>query len=310
MRVGITGAAGFVGKALVLALTDAGHQVVPLVRKPSGLAGEVVVGDIVNSDARLPDGLALDTLIHLVALTHSLNENDTAQLARYRAINVDGTQRALELAHVNGARRFIFLSSIKANGESTQPGQPFTETSATAPENAYGISKLEAEQRVRDQAGVLGMEAVIVRPPLVYGKNSRGNFPRLVKLASLRIPLPFGCITNARSMIFVENLASAIVLCVSHPRATGQTYLVSDGVDLSTPELTRLIASAMERKAWMLPISTTLLGAIARLFGQMASFNRLCGSLQIDSGKIRRELGWVPAVTVTDGILQSVVTTI
>jgi nucleoside-diphosphate-sugar epimerase len=306
MRVGVTGAAGFVGKAVVTALTEAGHMVVPFTRKPSGLADEVVIGDIADPNARLPEGHELDVVIHLVALTHVLDESGDDHFERYRAINVGGTQNALKLAHINGAHRFIFLSSIKVNGESTQPGQPFTENTLPIPENAYGISKLEAEQLVAQQANVLGLEAVIIRPPLVYGINARGNFPRFVKLASMGIPLPFGSISNARSMIFVENLASAIMLCAGHPAAAGQTYLVSDGVDLSTPQLVRLIAGATGRKVRMLPISPTLLLLIARLFGQMANLSRLCGSLQIDSSKIYRDLSWMPPVSVEEGMARSI----
>jgi nucleoside-diphosphate-sugar epimerase len=306
MRVGVTGAAGFIGNAVVTALAAAGHMVVPFTRRPSGLANEVVIEDIADPAARLPVGHELDVVIHLVALTHVLDENDGNGLEGYRAINVGGTQNALKLAHMNGARRFIFLSSIKVNGESTQPGQPFTEESLPVPENPYGISKLEAEQLVAKEAAALGLDAVIIRPPLVYGIHARGNFPRLVRLANMGIPLPFGRISNVRSMIFVENLASALALCVDHPAATGQTYLVSDGIDISTPQFVRLIASATGRKVLLLPIPPKLLLVISRLFGQVASATRLCGSLQIDSSKIRRDLSWLPPVTVEDGIRQTI----
>jgi nucleoside-diphosphate-sugar epimerase len=306
MKVGVTGAAGFVGKAVVTALAAAGHMVVPFTRRPSGLTDEVVIGDIADPSARLPEGCELDVLIHLVALTHVFDENVSNELERYRAINVGGTQNALKLAHINGARRFIFLSSIKVNGESTQPGQPFTEENLPVPENPYGISKLEAEQLVVQEAPALGLDSVIIRPPLVYGIHARGNFPRLVRLANMGIPLPFGRISNARSMIFVENLANALTLCVGHPAAAGQTYLVSDGIDISTPQFVRLITSATGRKVRMLPISPKLLLVIARLCGQMGSVTRLCGSLQIDSSKIQRDLSWMPPVSVEDGVTQSV----
>jgi nucleoside-diphosphate-sugar epimerase len=306
VRVGVTGAAGFVGNAVVKALIVAGHEVVPFIRKPCGLAGEVIIGDIADSNVRLPSGLSIDAVIHLVALTHVLNQNGADDLQRYRAVNVGGTQNALELARINGARRFIFLSSIKVNGESTQPGKPFTEQSLPAPENAYGISKWEAEQLVVQQAAVSGMEAVIIRPPLVYGIGARGNFPRLIKLAKLGLPLPFGRTKNLRSMIFLENLADVLVLSVRHPAAAGQTYLVRDGVDLSTPCLIRHIATAAGRKARMLPVAPSILFAIAKLCGQTANATRLCGSLQIDSGKIRRDLGWIPPVSVEGGIKLSV----
>jgi nucleoside-diphosphate-sugar epimerase len=306
MRVGVTGASGFVGKEVVAALTEAGHKVLPFTRKPSGLADEVVIEDITDPSTRLPEGLALDVVIHLVAFTHDIDESGDDLFERYRAINVGGTQNALKLAHINEAHRFIFLSSIKVNGESTKPGQPFTEELHPAPENPYGISKFEAEQKVVQDAITLGLDAVIIRPPLVYGTHVRGNFLKLVKLTNMGIPLPFGRISNARSMIFVENLASAITLCVDHPAAAGQTYLVSDGVDLSTPQLVQLIASATGRKVRLLPISPKLLLSFARLTGQMGSVTRLCGSLQVDSSKIRRHLGWTPPANVEDGVIQAV----
>jgi nucleoside-diphosphate-sugar epimerase len=306
MRVGVTGASGFVGNAVVSALAEVGHMVVPFTRRPSGLAGEVVIGDIADPNARLPEGHELDVVVHLVALTHVVDESGNDDLERYRAINVGGTQNALKLAHINGAKRFIFLSSIKVNGESTPPGRPFTEENVPAPQNPYGISKLEAEQLVAQQAAVLNLDAVIIRPPLVYGIHARGNFPKLVRLANMGIPLPFSRINNARSMIFVENLAGAITICVSHPAAVGQTYLVSDGVDLSTPKLVQLIASATGRKVRMLPISPKLLLIAAKLSGQMGSVTRLCGSLQIDSSKIHRDLNWIPPVSVEDGIAQAI----
>lgn len=306
MRVGVTGATGFVGKSVVKALMEAGHQVVPLIRKARGRVDDVIISDIADPTARLPDGLALDVVIHLVALTHVTSDNDTENLQQYRAINVGGTRNALELARLNGARRFIFLSSIKVNGESTPIGQPFTEQSPPSLANSYGISKFEAEQLVTEQAAALGMEATIIRPPLVYGRGTRGNFPRLISLATMGLPLPFGLIRNARSLIFVENLANAIVLCAGHPSAAGQTYLVSDSDDLSTPCLTKLIASAAGKKVRMLPISPSLLLAVAGLFGQTANVARLCGSLQIDSSKIRRDLSWHPPVSLADAIALSV----
>jgi nucleoside-diphosphate-sugar epimerase len=227
-------------------------------------------------------------------------------LAAFRVVNVEGTLRLARQAAAIGIKRFVFVSSVKVNGEETQPGRVFTESDASDPQDAYGISKYEAELGLRALAAQTGMEVVIIRPPLVYGFDAPGNFGALKRVVKRGWPLPLGAIHNQRSLVALDNLVDFIVICISHPMAANQTFLVSDGHDLSTTELVRGLARAAGVPARLLPVPVWALRAGATLLGKGNAMQRLCGNLQVDISKARRLLGWVPPVSVDDGLRQAV----
>lgn len=225
-------------------------------------------------------------------------------LGEFRRVNREWTERLARLAAEEGVQRFIFLSSIKVNGEESKT--PFTEQDLPHPRDPYGISKWEAEQALAAVSAEMGLETVVIRSPLVYGPGVGGNFLSLLKLIRSGLPLPLGLVGNRRSLIYRENLVDSLIACVREPRAVGQTYLVSDGEDLSTPDLIRRIARVMGRSVRLWPVPVLLLRWGGSLLGQRGAVERLTGSLQIDSFKIRRELGWSPPWSVDDGIEETV----
>jgi nucleoside-diphosphate-sugar epimerase len=231
--------------------------------------------------------------------------NDTAAdpLTAFRAVNVDGTLNLVRQAATAGVKRFVFISSVKVNGELTQPGRAFTETDAAAPQDAYGQSKHEAEQGLRQLAADTGMEVVIIRPPLVYGPGVKANFAALMRAVQRGWPLPLGAVHNQRSLVALDNLVDFIVTCITHPQAANQTFLVSDGEDLSTTELVRGMAQAVGVPARLLPVPVWALQAGATLLGKGDAVQRLCGNLQVDISKARNLLGWTPPVSVAAGLL-------
>jgi nucleoside-diphosphate-sugar epimerase len=241
----------------------------------------------------------VDSVVHLAARTHVMRDTAADPLAEYRRINVTGTQALAEAAQAAGVRRFIFLSSIKVNGEGTTL-RPYSETDAPCPEDAYGVSKREAELAL--SAAAADMETVVLRPPLLYGPGVKGNFLRLMRAIERGMPLPLGSIHNHRSLLYVGNLVDAIMLSLDHPAAAGKTYLVADDEGISTPGLVRAIAAAMHRPARLLPFPPPLLRFAGAITGKSAAVSRLLGSLQIDSSKIRRELGWQPRHTLKEGL--------
>ena len=296
----VTGAGGFIGSALVKALD--GHPVRRALRTPSATAqaDDFVCGDI-GPDTEWQSALRdVDCVVHLAARTHVLRENTADPLAAYRSVNVDGTRRLAEQAAAAGVRRFVFLSSIKVNGESTS-FRPFSTDDTPAPEDAYGISKLEAENALREIADRSGMEWVILRPPLVYGPGVKGNFLRLLNAVAKGVPLPLASIDNRRSLVYVGNLVDAITNCIHAPAAAGKTFLISDGEDLSTPELIRRLATAMGRSPRLLPCPPALLALAARLFGREAAFRRLSGSLAVDISTLQQTLHWQPRYSTNQG---------
>lgn len=300
----VTGATGFIGSALLAALQ--GRAVRRALRQPAAnpLPGDTVVGDI-DPDTDWGNALSgVDCVVHLAARTHVLKEDAVDPLATYRRINVGATRRLAQQAAAAGVRRFVFLSSIKVNGEATL-GHPFTETDAPAPQDAYGISKREAEDVLRDIAARSAMELVILRPPLVHGPGVKGNFLRLLQLIHHGIPLPLASVRNRRSLIHVVNLADAIVAGMDAPAAAGKTFLVSDGEDISTPELIRRLAAGMGRPARLLPCPVMLLELGAALIGQRDAVARLAGSLQADASLLRNTLGWCPRIPLDQGLIDT-----
>jgi nucleoside-diphosphate-sugar epimerase len=235
-----------------------------------------------------------------------MHETAGDSLAAYRAVNVDGSRRLAEQAAAAGVRRLVFLSSIKVNGEQTALGAPFLRSDTPAPQDAYGVSKSEAEQALWEVSAKTGLEIVVVRPPLVYGPEVKGNLARLLKLVRLGLPLPLGALQNKRSLIGLDNLVDLLIRCVDHPEAAGQTFLVSDGEDLSTPDLIRHMAGAINRSPRLFPVPVSLLRLAGSALGKRAEIDRLVGSLQIDSSHTRRVLGWTSPVRVQEGIRRMV----
>ena len=310
-RILVTGAAGFVGRALCRELMARGEIVRAAVRKEKSerhlpVECEVaVVGEIgAATDWSTAVG-SVDVVIHLAARVHVMRETAGDALAAFREVNVAGTERLARVAAINGIKRLVYVSSIKVNGESTD-GDPFTEEDAPFPQDPYGISKFEAELALHRVAHETGLEIVIVRPPLVYGPGVGGNFWRLLKLVERGIPLPLASAENRRSMIYLGNIVDALIVCTSHPDAAGKTFLVSDGEDISTSQLIRKLARQMGKPSYLWPFPPTLLRLLGRFVGKFDEVDRLVGSLVIDSSKIRRELGWTSPFSMEQGLAETV----
>jgi nucleoside-diphosphate-sugar epimerase len=304
-RLLITGATGFVGKAVCELAVRRGLAVKGALRMPGDVPGCVesfVVGDINDSTDW---GVALrdvNAVVHLAARVHVMHDTEADPLTVFRAVNVEGTLNLGRQAAAAGVKRFVFISSVKVNGEATLPGRPFTADDIPAPLDPYGVSKMEAEQGLRQIAAETGMEVVIIRPPLVYGPGVKANFAALMRAVQRGWPLPLGAVHNQRSLVALDNLVDFIVTCVAHPQAANQTFLVSDGQDLSTTELVRGMAQAAGVPARLLPVPVWALQAGASLLGKGDAVQRLCGNLQVDISKARSLLGWVPPVSVEEGL--------
>ncbi|MCW5603807.1 MAG: SDR family oxidoreductase [Burkholderiales bacterium] len=299
----ITGAGGFVGTALCRTLAERGLQARSAVRRTGGDTSlpQVAIGDIgPDTDWRraLQD---VDCVIHLAARAHVMRDDAADPLAAYRHVNVAGTVRLARDAAAQGVRRLVFMSSVKVNGERTGE-RPYTEEDAPQPEDAYGLSKWEAEQALWKITAETGIEVVVARAPLVYGPGVKGNFLRLMHLVARGRPLPLESVENRRSLVYLGNLVDALIACAQSPAAAGGTFLVSDGEDISTPDLIRGIAASLGTAPRLLPCPVALLNFAATLLGKGAEAKRLTGSLQVDSTKIRRELGWQPPFTFTHGL--------
>ncbi|CAE6813323.1 UDP-glucose 4-epimerase family protein [Paraburkholderia aspalathi] len=308
-RVLITGANGFVGRAVSRALLQRGDSVVGVVRRPQTTVEGVRewlfdANDFEGIDQRWPVATRCDAVIHLAARVHMKHETTADPFAAYRATNVTGALRVAAAARRAGARRFVFVSSIKAVGESSA-GRPITEADEPAPTDPYGISKLEAERALIDYGHESGLEIVIVRPPLVYGPGVRANFLQLMRAIANGVPLPLGSIAARRSLLFVDNLADALVHCTTDPRAVGETFHVTDGRDLSVSELARALATQLHAPVRLIPVPVGLLSLAGRLTGRSAQVDRLIGELRLDSSHIRERLGWYPPYTVEHGLLET-----
>ncbi len=305
MKLLITGANGFVGKSLCSELSNQGHTVRAAVRsldKQLVDVDRIVIASIDKSTDWSPTIQNIEVVIHLAARVHVMNEIAVDALAEFRKVNVDGTLNLATQAAKAGVKRFIFVSSVKVNGEHTLANYPFTENDDANPQDPYGISKHEAEQGLLLIAQQTGMEVVIMRPPLVYGAGVKANFASMMRVVKRGIPLPLGAIHNKRSFVYVGNLVSLIVRCIDHPAAANQVFLVSDGSDLSTTELLQKCAVALGVKARLLPVPQKLLTFSLGLLGKKAVAQRLCGNLQVDICKAKILLDWVPPVSVEDGL--------
>ncbi|SHM85338.1 UDP-glucose 4-epimerase family protein [Phytopseudomonas punonensis] len=306
MRILVTGAGGFVGQALVGRLTnDPRYQPRAASRNVSAFSPKIEnclapsLGSNADWHAALSD---VSVVVHLAARVHVMNDTASDPLVEFRNTNVAGTLNLARQAATAGVQRFIFISSIKVNGEGTEPGHPYRADDTPAPQDPYGVSKMEAEQGLRALAGEAGMEVVIIRPVLVYGPGVKANFRSMMSWLRKGIPLPLGATGNKRSLVAVDNLVDLIATCIDHPAAANQTFLVSDGDDLSTTQLLQRMGTALGRPARLLPVPASLLQACAAMLGKRAIAQRLCGSLQVDIGKTRELLAWAPPVSVDEAL--------
>jgi nucleoside-diphosphate-sugar epimerase len=305
-RILVTGASGFVGRSLCNHLVSQGFQVrgtllawesakaladgvVPVVVEP--LQGETEWGDALNG---------VDTVIHLAARVHIMSDPSADPLLEFTRVNCDGTSRLAREAVKAGVRRLVFVSSVKVHGE--EAAKPYTEESPASPTDPYGISKWQAEQALREVESRSSLQVVVLRPTLVYGPGVKANFLNMMKVIHYGTPLPLASVRNRRSLIYLGNLVDALATCATHPGAAGKTFLVSDGEDLSTPELLRLTASALGTSARLFHFSTSLMQLTGKLTGKSPQMSRLTGSLAVDSSRIRTELGWRPPFSIEQGL--------
>ena len=307
-RVLVTGGQGFIGRAIVAQLVELGRvEVLALTRQASAanpVAGATYLpgGDLASQTEWQPALTNVHAIVHLAARVHVMHDTEVDPLTVFRAVNVEGTLNLGRQAAAAGVKRFVCISSVKVNGEATLPGRPFTPDDIPAPQDPYGVSKMEAEQGLRQLSVDTGMEVVIIRPPLVYGPGVKANFAALMRAVRRGWPLPLGAVHNQRSLVALDNLVDFIVTCIIHPQAANQTFLVSDGQDLSTTELVRCMAQAAGVSARLLPVPVWALRAGASLLGKGDVVQRLCGNLQVDMSKARSLLGWVPPVSVEEGL--------
>jgi UDP-4-keto-D-QuiNAc 4-reductase len=302
----ITGATGFVGSALCQLLESSAHTVYGVVRNADAQLPSSVKPILISSIADLashPILSSIDVVIHLAARVHQMKDTSADPLSEFRSINTQATKDLAIAAATAGVKRFVYLSSIKVNGDGQ--AAPYTEQSEPQADDPYGMSKWEAECVLNDLAATTGLEVVILRPPLVYGAGVKANFLNLMKLVDRGIPLPLGAVQNQRSLVYVGNLVDAIATCATHPNAVGQTFLVSDNADVSTAELVEKIAKSMNKPVRLVSISPVLLTNLARIFGKTATVDRLFGSLTIDSSKLRQTLNWQPPFSLEEGLEQT-----
>lgn len=302
----ITGASGFVGKALCANLVK--RCAVRISVRNKSVADWPVGSDVIQASLSPEQDWVkalsgVSSVIHCAARVHVMNEEAVDPLVEFRRVNVEGTLRLARQAAEARVRRFLFVSSIKVNGEHSSLGNPFTADQPPAPGDPYGVSKCEAEAGLRALSQETGMEVVIIRPPLVYGPGVKANFLAMMRWLQRGMPLPLGGVTaNRRSLVFLDNLVNLIVTCVDHPAAANQTFLVSDDEDLSTAALLRRMAAALGKPARLLPVPVELITMGAKLIGRPGIAQRLCGSLQADIGKTKALLGWSPPASVDDGL--------
>ncbi len=310
MTILITGASGFVGGRVLATALQHQMKVRPVFRTAAsakifscGKYDSITVPTLAADTDWSAAVANIDVVIHCAARVHVMRDEEVDSLMAFRAVNVTGTLNLAFQAASAGVKRFIFVSSVKVNGESTQLGLAYTPNDMPAPKDAYGVSKAEAEAGLRLLSQETGMEVVIIRPPLVYGPGVKGNFSSLLSWVKRGLPLPLGTVTtNRRSLVGLDNLVSLILTCIDHPKAANQTFLVSDGEDLSTADLLRRIGVALNLPVHLLPVPVCILKNILRLLGKRVIAERLLGSLRVDISKTYALLNWKPSVSVDEGL--------
>ncbi|WP_339532788.1 SDR family oxidoreductase [Pseudomonas mucidolens] len=308
-RVLVTGGTGFIGAALVDKMNgDARFDVSASVRAGRTLSGVHThqIPDLNAETSWLPALEGVDVVVHTAARVHVMHDSSTDPLTEFRKVNVEGTLNLARQAARSGVQRFVFLSSIKVNGEGTQPGRPYKPDDLPDPKDYYGISKMEAEIALRELAELEQMEVVIIRPVLVYGPGVKANFLSMIRWLNRGVPLPLGSIHNKRSLVCLDNLINMIITCIEHPSAANQVFLVSDGEDLSTTQLLVRISKALNKPSRLIPVPSRILELFAALLGKRDFSRRLCGSLQVDIAKNRELLNWTPQVSVDQALSKTV----
>lgn len=310
MRVLVTGASGFVGKALCKELANRGFDIVAVARtRDAGLseiASKLVMADLADINDEIQSTLLqVDVLIHVAGRAHIIKEQSKNPYLAYAKINIEATKNLALQAASCGVKRFIYISSVKVNGETTNT-VPFDELITPSPEDDYGKTKYEAEKELRLIAANANMEVVIIRPPLIYGKGVKANLKNLIKLCQSKLLLPFGAIHNKRSMVYIENLIDFIALCITHPKAANETFLISDDEDVSTTTLIRTIRTTLGLPSLLLPIPRSWMVFMLCLIGRKSLLTRLCGNLQVDITKAKTLLGWKPPFTFEQGIKNTI----
>ena len=301
----MTGANGFIGKAISRALIHHGFEVIGAVRQPFELDGASILKiSGVDGQTDWSESLAgVECVIHTAARTHVIKDTAASPYEEFYKVNVAGTLNLAQQAVKQGVRRFIFISSIGVNGNHSS--KPFNESDRPNPREPYAVSKYEAEQKLMVLAKETELQVVIIRPPLVYGLNAPGNFGSLMRWVNKGVPLPLGAINNKRSLVALDNLVSFVIHCVDHPKAANEIFLIADGEDVSTTELITQTAKALGKKPLLIPVPVGLMQLAAKILGQEAMANRLFGSLQINNAKAKELLGWKPAITMTEQLQKS-----
>jgi len=305
-KILVTGATGFVGQALCRRLEEDGYSVIKAVRSTTGNGTEIVVGDLTDKTDWSDTLKNVTTVIHLAARVHIMEDASADPLAAFRAVNRDATKHLAEQAAETGVKRFIYLSSVKAAGEESFD-RPLKETDPAQPLDPYGQSKREAEQVLQAIAEETSMAVTVLRPPLVYGPGVKGNFLTLLKVCRKTLPLPLGAIDNRRSLVFLDNLVDAIARAATVGKSGFSLYYVADEQPVSTPELIRAVGTALGKPPRLLPIPAPLLSLLGRMTGKSAAVSRLTGSLEVDTGLIRQELGWTPPYSLEQGLTKTAV---
>ena len=309
-KVLITGGAGFIGSKLVSILSEnTEYKPISGVRKKTEECKDpnvVQMGDIFPDTVWTQALLDVDIVVHLAARVHIMQDQCADPLAEYRLVNTEATLHLAREAADAGVRRFIFLSSIKVNGENTELDKPFTERDNYIPTDPYALSKYEAEKGLMEIAKITNMQVVIIRPPLVYGEGVKANFLNMIKLMDKTLPLPFGAIKNKRSLVSINNLVDFIVTCISHPNASNRIFLVSDNEDLSTTELLIKVSKALDKRNFLLPVPQQLLSITLKMIGKKDIAGRICGSLHVDISEAKQRLDWVPPLTVEMGLDETI----
>jgi len=306
MNILVTGASGFIGKSLVKNLLERNHQVTES-RSPKSRENHdegIFVNLAKGSDWR-GALFNVNLVIHLAARVHIMDDKVLNPLGEFRRVNTEGTLKLARQAAEQGVKRFIFISSVKVNGEMTSKGEPFEPADGNIPLDPYGLSKYEAERGLLEIAKETGIEVVIIRPPLVYGPGVKANFASMMKWVSKGIPLPLGAVNNKRSFIALDNLVNFIIHCIDHPKAANEVFLISDGEDVSTTELLKKAAKAFGKPPHLLPVPVSLMSFAAALIGKKAVTDRLFGSLQVNSSKACDLLDWKPVITMDEQLTKT-----